>query len=94
MLVRGCVFDGLRQAPFSPFFDFLAIGLGRILFRGRFSLVNALKIMSDVAFSIKYYLFAANVPALIAKFLSLFKRFAWKTAKKVVSVYTVKFLTF
>ena len=43
---------------------------------------NALKIMSDVSFLIKYYLFSANLPALIAKISSLFKRFAWTRLRK------------
>ena len=53
MLVRGRVFVGLRQAPFSAFFEVLAMSLGRICVRGRRLLVNAHKIMSDTAFSIK-----------------------------------------
>ena len=53
MLVRGCVFVGLFHAPFSAVLEVLAMSLGRICVRGRRSLVNALKIMSDIAFSIK-----------------------------------------
>ena len=94
MLVRACVFSGLFHAPFSAFFEVLTMSLGQICVRGCRSLVNSLKIMSDVAFSIKYRLFSANLPGVIAKISSLFKRFAWKTSKKVVSVNTVKFLTF
>ena len=74
-----------RRPPTGPFFafsDFLAITLGRICVRGPRSLVNALKIMTDVAFSTKYHLFSATLPTLIAKISFLFKRFAWKTAKK------------
>ena len=59
---RACIFVGLFHAPFSAFFEVLATSLGRILFRGRISLVNAPKITSDKAFSVKNHVVFSDPP--------------------------------
>ena len=62
MLVRACIFVGRFHAPFSAFFEVLATSLGRILFRGRISLVNAHKNTSDKAFSVKNHVVFSDPP--------------------------------
>ena len=94
MLVRACIFVGRFHAPFSAFFEVLATSLGRILFRGRISLVNAPKNTSDKAFSVKNHVVFSDPPNTDRQII-IFVQNVWLNQEKIlVSVDTVKFVAF
>ena len=87
-----------RRPPTGPFFRHFWLFGDRVRTnlcpRTLFTRSTHLKPCQKLRFRSNITFFSATLPALIAKIWSLFKRFARKTAKKVVSVNTVKFLTF
>ena len=58
------------------------------------SLNNLVKIRQESAFLIKSRMIFCNFPIIIAKISFSFKRFAWKTAKKLVSIETANLVGF